>query len=105
MKSEQHAASEIPTLLRYDLESKHLQRGPEWKIRETGDPESSSSTPSQVRLRAVADFKADGRPRVEYLTWIRTPKTHVLVFGDVPASNLGFRSEYYRILNEALVVP
>jgi hypothetical protein len=103
MRSEQHAAADIPALLQHDLENKPSQRGPGWMVR----PESvqHGGSGDQQWLRGIADWTVNGQPWVEYVAWIRTPKTHVFVFANVPASNRGFQSEYLRILNEDLVVP
>ena len=116
MKPRNNDASQIPGLLRGDLARKHLDRDDSWTVRPQSV--QVRTVAGQQALSAVADYieydvpiQADSiqinghtmvavNPRatttanpqptkmVEYLIWIRTPKTHVQFFGRAKLEDL-----------------
>ncbi|HKE22206.1 MAG TPA: hypothetical protein VKB88_07425 [Bryobacteraceae bacterium] len=118
MKPRNNDAGQIPGLLRGDLNRKHLDRTDfgEWTIRP--ESVQTRTVAGQQALSAVADYavynmsiqadsiKWEGRtmtavnPKassptkpeatrmVEYLIWVRTPKTHVQFFGRAKLEDL-----------------
>lgn len=101
MRSEQHAAAEIPGLLRQDIENKYTQRMEGWKVR----PESIQTTTinGSQAIGGIADFTVNGHTFVEYVTWIRTPKSHVFVFAAAPSNDQTFQQRYAQVLNTVVV--
>jgi hypothetical protein len=91
----------VSGLLATAVSSKAAQRAREgtrgWTVR----PDSVQETTigGHRALRAVADFEARrGGARVEYLTWIFTPESRVLVFATMSAQQLSaFQPEFDRV--------
>lgn len=104
MRAEAHPSTQIQKLLMAALDAKAGSRTSlaGYQIR----PESIQPRVigGQQALSAVADYTRNNRPMVEYLTWIFSPKTHVLFFGRVPAADLdAFRARFDIIVNSAVV--
>jgi tetratricopeptide (TPR) repeat protein len=105
MKAENYPVSEIPARLQNHLDVKPSQRSDfnQWKIR----PESiqRGGAGDHQWLRAIADFKWNGQPMVEYLTWVQTAKTHVVFFARFPASgeSQGFPEKFAALVGAAVV--
>ena len=58
----------------------------------------------QQALSALADYTRNGRPMVEYLTWIFSSKAHALFYGRAPAADLdAFRARLDAIVDSAKV--
>lgn len=135
MKPRNNDASQIPGLLRGDLNRKHLDRTDfeSWTVR----PESvqTRTVAGQQALSAVADYTAYNVPiqadsirvqgktvvavnprtmatiipettkMAEYLIWVRTPKTHVQFFGRAKVEDLPALENAMDQLANSTVIP
>ncbi len=104
MRGEKHPTEQVQKLLLAALDAKSASRTGLAGYQIRSDSIQPRVINGRQALSAVADYTKNGRPMVEYLTWIFTPKTHALFFGRSPAANLDtFRSRLDAIVNSALV--
>jgi len=90
--------------LKADLEKKPSQRTDYqgWKIR----PESVTyrTVSGQQALSAIADYTENGVKNAEYMTWVRSPKSHVFFFGRTTLDQLpAFQRHFEQVLAGAII--
>jgi hypothetical protein len=86
MRPQMVGEADIPPGLRKCMEDKPSMRPEGWTIR----PESvrDRSLSGHRGLSAIADYKQNGTPMVEYDFWVLSGKTHVFFFGQAEEQNL-----------------
>lgn len=108
LRPDNEAAADIPRLLASDIDYKVKQRtvngDSAYKVRpETVKPWLPGG---QQAMSALADFNnANGVKMLEYLTFVRTEKTVVFVFGDTPATNIYSYQDSVDRLTSAMRLP
>jgi hypothetical protein len=108
LRPDNEAAADIPRLLASDIDYKVKQRTVNgdsgYKVRpETVKPWLPGG---QQAMSAVADFNnANGVKMLEYLTFVRTEKTVVFVFGDTLATNIYMYQDSVDRLTSAMRLP
>jgi hypothetical protein len=108
MRPEKHAPGQmegqIQKLLLKALDAKAASRANLTGYQVRSDSIQPRVINGQQALSAVADYTRNGRPMVEYLTWIFSPKAHALFYGRAPAADLEtFRARLDAIVNSAEV--
>ena len=106
MRAEKHPPDpvQIQKLLLQALDAKAASRSNLAGYQVRSDSIQPRVINGQQALSAVAGYTRNGRPMTEYLTWIFTPKVHVLFYGRAPAADLEtFRASLDAIVNSAEV--
>jgi hypothetical protein len=104
IRAEKHPTDQIQKLLVAALDKKAASRTDLTGYKVRPDSIQPRVIGGQQALTAVADYTRNGRPMVECLTWIFSPKTHVLFFGRAPAADLeSFRVRLDALANSAAV--
>ena len=100
MRAEKHPTEEIQKLLLAALDKKAAARKNLTGYLVRSDSVQPRVIGGQQALSAVADYTRNGRPMVEYLTWIFSPKAHALFYGRAPAGELdSFRARLDTVIN------
>ena len=104
MRAEKHPSVQIQKLLLAALDKKAESRTDFTGYKVRPDSIQPRVIGGQQALSAVADYSQNGRPMTEYLTWIFSPKTHVLFHGRPPAAGLdAFRARLDVVVGSAVV--
>jgi hypothetical protein len=104
MRAEKHPSEQIQKLLLAALDAKAASRADLTGYQMRSDSIQPRVINGKQGLSAVADFNRNGRPAVEVLTWIFSPKTHALFYGRAPAGSFDtFRARLDAIVNSAVV--
>jgi hypothetical protein len=100
-------AQEMDRAMRDDADAKQAQRRREGRTNYTIRPASyvSRKVSGHPALSCIADFDEDGHAMAEYLTFVRTGRLNVILFGNTPAAGSdSFHASFERMI-ETISIP